>query len=220
MTRPPSLALRLTVLFGLLAAIVFAIFGWMIDRSIEHHFRLEDTAELNVITRAVSQALTTRGFTSDANALGERFNDILLGHHGAMLYVTNEKGNTLFASAGGSGLAAITCAAGDNCEIGRVHIWSDEHGSYRVLTSSVNRQTSKDGHPYNFTVAVAIDYHLHFLVAFRRTLWLMVFSGIAVTGMMGYVAVRQGHAPLRNIIAQIHHISASKLNTRLSTESR
>lgn len=36
--------------------------------------------------------------------------------------------------------------------------------------------------------------------------------------LMGWIAVRHGHAPLRDIVAQIRHISASKLNTRLPPE--
>jgi two-component system heavy metal sensor histidine kinase CusS len=36
---------------------------------------------------------------------------------------------------------------------------------------------------------------------------------------MGWIAVQQGHAPLRRIVARIHRISANELNTRLEPDS-
>lgn len=53
--RSPSLALRVTLLFGIAAAIVFPVFGWIIDRSIETHFSTEDINELKVIAQAVQK---------------------------------------------------------------------------------------------------------------------------------------------------------------------
>jgi len=73
--------------------------------------------------------------------------------------------------------------------------------------------------PYTVAVAVPIDYHLKFLEHFHQTLWLMIASGIIITGLMGWLAVRQGHAPLRNIVANIRGISANQLHTRLSSET-
>jgi len=68
-------------------------------------------------------------------------------------------------------------------------------------------------------VAVQIDYHLRFLQHFRRTLWLMIGASIGIMSLVGWIAVRQGHAPLRDIVARIRRISANELNTRLSPES-
>jgi two-component system heavy metal sensor histidine kinase CusS len=47
----------------------------------------------------------------------------------------------------------------------------------------------------------------------------MIASGIAVTSLMGWIAVRQGHAPLHDIVTRIRRISANELNTRLSPEA-
>ena len=215
MYRPPSLTLRLTLLFGLSAAIVFSIFGWLIDRSIERHFVAGDSAELTMIANAVTRTLSTTGFINDSPTLLERFNDLTVGHHGAMLYIVDENNNRVFASVGSIDLAGVICESIDDCTNKVVHMWKDEHHSYRVLAGAISRENSKDGLPYRFAIAVTIDYHLHFLSEFRRTLWLMIVTAILVTAMMGWFAVRQGHAPLRHIVTQIHNISASKLNSRL-----
>jgi two-component system heavy metal sensor histidine kinase CusS len=223
MRRPPSLTLRLTLLFGIVAAIVFSGFGWFIERSIDRHFSTEDAAELEAITRTVSQTLSTHGAIDVPTALEQRFSDILVGHHGAILYVAGQDGRTLFASPGGPDLSLITSKASDNNENGSLRQWSDANHTYRVLTrrlgDTVTTNASTNEGRYTMSVAVAIDSHLRFLDNFRRTLWLMITSGIVVMGLMGWIAVRRGHAPLHNIVAQIHRISASELNTRLSPDT-
>jgi len=57
--RPISLTLRLTLLFGAASAVVLLTFGWIIERSLEHHFSSGDINELKVIARSLEQSLTT-----------------------------------------------------------------------------------------------------------------------------------------------------------------
>lgn len=224
MRRTPSLALRLISLFGLVAAAVFSGFGWIIERSIEHHFIMEDSAELNVIARAAAQALAVPENAKNPKALAQRFEDILVGHHGAALYVGRPDGLMVFASPAGPDLSTV--AVGNN-PTGLVERWNDADHTYRVLVKSMSVNMSSNMHDsssvnnntYTMRVAVIIDHHLRFLHSFRRTLWLMIISGILVTALMACIAVRQGHAPLRDIIARIRTISVNQLNTRLAPEA-
>ena len=216
MRRPSSLALRLTILFGLSAAIVFSVFGWVIEGSIEQHFTNEDSAELEVIAHTVSQALSKKELSKDNAMLTQRFKDILVGHHGAILTVVGQDDSILFVSPGAPDLSKIKHPSSVvNGEITSQR-WSDGKHTYTVSSMQVRDDSSNN--TYTLYVAVAIDYHLRFLDGFRRTLWLMIISGILITGLMGWVAVRRGHIPLHNIVAKIRHISASELNTRLATE--
>lgn len=222
MRRPSSLTLRLTVLFGIAAAIVFSGFGWLIERSIDRHFSMEDAAELDVIARTVSQTLTARSSVDNPEALAQRFSDISVGHHGAVLHIAGQDGRTLFASPGGLELSLFTAATSNNSDNNSLLRWKNVDHTYSVLirhlgNNATTTPSTNDG-PYTISVAVAIDSHLRFFDNFRRTLWLMITSGIAVMGLMGWIAVRQGHAPLHNIVNRIRHISASELNTRLPPE--
>lgn len=220
MRRPSSLTLRLTLLFGIAAAIVFSGFGWFIERSIDRHFSEEDVAELRVIARTVSQALSARDSENNPAIFAQRFNDILVGHHGAVLHVVGRNGRTLFASHSGPNLATLTSSAQRDKRNDSLRRWRDENHVYSVLTKHLHNQAATDASAdYTISVAVAIDNHLRFIEKFRRTLWLMITSGIVVTGLMGWIAVRQGHAPLHNIVNQIRHISASELNTRIPPET-
>ncbi len=218
MRRPPSLALRVTLLFGLAAAIVFPVFGWVIDRSIETHFSTEDVSELKVIAKAVQKALSAVHSENDLLLTERRFNDILVGHHSASLYIATHDGRTIYSSAGPDLSTIASTAIADNVDSATIQDWHDGDSHYRVLIERMDEDGAASSPPYTVAVAVTIDYHLHFLDEFHHTLWLMIASGIAIMSLMGWIAVRQGHAPLHNIVAQIRQTSASEFNARLSPD--
>ncbi len=218
MRRPPSLALRLTLLFGIAAVIVFSAFGWIIGRSIENHFEAEDSKELQVIVDAVQRALAAARPDTGLALLERRFEDILAGHHGASLYIAALDGDVTYASPGPD-LAVIAREVDGDHGNGLVSQWTDADHTYRVLLQPMSKSPPANSQRYTVTVAVPIDHHLSFLDSFRRTLWLLVAIAVAVMGLMGWIAVRQGHAPLHDIVARIRRISANQLDTRLSPET-
>jgi len=215
--RPPSLTLRLTLLFGFVSVVVFSEFGWLINDSIKHHFAEQDINELRIVAQAVDKAILTSASVKTAAQLKQRFDDILVGHHGASLHITDESGRTLYSSSGPDLSALVRSATKTGGS--SVREWNDGEHHYRVLTRRIDDPARPALRPYSISVAVPIDYHLNFLKDFRKTLWLMVASGFAITSLMGWIAVRHGHAPLHRIVEQIRHISANALNTRLSPES-
>lgn len=218
MRRPLSLALRLTLLFGIAAAIVFPVFGWIISQSMEHHFVSQDTDELKVIVRAVRDVLSSTRTEDDLAQLDQRFDDILVGHHDASLYIASQDGRTLYTSPVPD-LAAIAKATDRRTEADVGRRWYYADSQYTVLVQVMEEVGPATDRPFTIVSAVSFDDHLHFLAVFRRTLWLMIASSIIVMGLMGWIAVRQGHAPLHDIVARIRRISANKLNTRLPPES-
>ena len=223
MRRPPSLSLRLTLLIGIAAAITFFSFGWFIERSINRHFAMGDTDELNAIAHTVSQTLANYNAADTPLTLNQRFNDLLVGHHDAVLYIVDSYGKALFTSPGGPDLSQITASALGKTGEDTIQQLVDTHHTYRVLTRSLlnvnSMEDSRHKQTYAMSIAVVIDNHLNFINEFRYTLWLMIIGGISIMGLMGWFLVQQGHAPLRNIVAQIRRISANELNTRLSPDA-
>ncbi|MEW5756319.1 MAG: heavy metal sensor histidine kinase [Pseudomonadota bacterium] len=217
MRRPLSLALRVTLLFGIAAAVVFPVFGWFINRSIEAHFSVEDINELRVIAQAVQRAWAAVRSEDDLPIIEGRINDILVGHHNASLYLTAHDGQTIYASPGPDLSGIIKAAMADNSK-DTTREWREGDNHYRVLILRMEEGAAGNA-PYTVAVAVAIDHHLHFLDEFRRALWLMIAAGIAVMCLMGWIAVRRGHAPLHDVASQIRQISANRLKTRLAAES-
>lgn len=217
--RPLSLAVRLTLFFAVAAAIVFPVFGWMLSESTERHLAAEDASELAIIAGAVRDVLAEINSIDDLAKIEQRFDDILVGHHSASLFIRDRNGNVLYANPGPDVSEFAEHIAGTPDVAGTIRRWSDAEHNYRALVQPAGEFNATADGPYTLIIAVPIDNHLRFLQRFRRTLWLMVVSSIAAMGLMGWIAVRQGHAPLRRIVTKIRRISANDLDTRLSPET-
>ncbi|MDT8403204.1 heavy metal sensor histidine kinase [Sulfuriflexus sp.] len=217
MRQPPSLTLRLSLLFGISTFIVFFVFGWFIEDSIKRHFSEEDVSELEIVAQAIEKALLVNSSENDPASLERRFNDILVGHHRASLHIVDTCGRTIYNSIGTDSTALILPIKNSNSS--SVRVWNNGEHTFRVLTRHLRGNTLTSDQVYTIVIAVPIDYHMRFLDDFRYTLWFMISSGIVITSLMGWIAVRQGHAPLRNIVTQIRQISANELNTRLSPDT-
>ncbi|MCF6280749.1 MAG: heavy metal sensor histidine kinase [Candidatus Polarisedimenticolaceae bacterium] len=192
----------------------FLTFGWIIEHSLENHFRVNDIKELKMIAQAVERSLLTLQSNSDLMRVKQRFDDLMVGHHGPLLRISDASGRALYTSPGPD-LSLVTSSIPGQLPQSSVRRWSDAKHNYRLLIQQV---AGRNDGPYTVIVAVAIDFHLHFLKNFRRTLWFMVMGGILIMGVMGWIAVRHGHRPLRHMVDQISHVSANKLNSRLSPE--
>ncbi len=218
MRRPLSLAVRLTLLFGIAAAIVFPVFGLVIIQSTENHFEAQDLDELRIISNTVQAVLTAGSEGAQLSDLDQRFDDILVGHHDASLLVSAANGRVVYASQ--------TPDLTEVAQTGRMrpdHIdvqqWTDEEHSYRALTQSVRLNKSGRSDSYTVVVAIPIDHHLRFLERFRKSLLLTVAGSVVFMGFMGWLAVYWGHAPLHDMVARIRRISTSELGTRLDSQA-
>lgn len=216
MRRPISLALRLTLLFAIAALIVFPLFGWFISQSAENHFEAGDGNELKTIAGAVEKAISTHRPGDDLISLKQRFDDILVGHHHATLYILDGDGQAVYASPGPDLSTLLALPPDSRAANGSLRLWSDAEHSYQTLIQTTQEIAEAVTKPHTLVVAVPIDQHLQYLTTFRQTLWLMIASGIAAMSLMGGFAVRQGHIPLHRIVRQIRRISANELDTTLS----
>jgi two-component system heavy metal sensor histidine kinase CusS len=217
--RPQSLTTRLTLLFAVAAAIVFPIFGWVISGEMEDHFEEGDTAELTIIADAVYEALADVHSLADLGPVERRFDDILIGHHSASLYIGRNDGRVVYASGSYPELAAVSRTMTEHPEGDSIQLLSEAGNTYRVLVRRIGGDRAAVPDVHTIVVATPIDYHLTFLAQFRRTLWLMVLSAIVVVSAMGWIAVRQGHAPLREIVNRMRLVSASEGARAIPPES-
>ncbi|HEB63089.1 MAG TPA: heavy metal sensor histidine kinase [Gammaproteobacteria bacterium] len=211
MKHPVSLTLRLTLLFSAVATVVFLVFGWVIERSLDEHFVQQDTKELKVIAQVVERSLSTLQPHHDLTRIKQRFDDILVGHHGPLLYIRSASGKSLYSSSGAD-LSLVPLPTHNQLLKGKIQQWSNNKKHYRVLTQKVS---GKSNTSYTVVIAITIDFHLHFLKNFRHTLWLMIIFGIIIMGLMSWFAVRKGHRPLHRIVEKISQTSANELNIRL-----
>jgi len=217
--RPLSLATRLTLFFSIAAAIVFPIFGWVIIGEMEDHFEEGDTAELKIIADAVYGALAGVRSPSDLAPVERRFDDLLIGHHSASLYIARDDGRVVYSSAAHPDLSSVGHGNASTNLGDSIRLLSQAGLTYRVLVRRMGGDAAALPDVHTIVVATPIDYHLTFLASFRRTLWLMVASGIFVVSAMGWLAVRQGHAPLREIVNRMRRVAAGEGDQTIPPES-
>lgn len=207
---PLSLAVRLTLLFGGATAVFLPVFGWIVFHSIESRLIAEDRDELVVVADAVQTLVNDYAVSSSVRSLEQRFKDILVGHHDASLLLMGPGEEVIYASSGPNLRDRALAVEIDGPTIME---WRDGQQHYRVLRRTLAQSKETDG--YQIAVAVPIDHHLRFLSEFRLSLSVMIVGSIALLSLMGWVAVKQGHAPLHEMVGRIRRIRVDRLSTRL-----
>lgn len=108
-------------------------------------------------------------------------------------------------------------------------MWSLGSSTYRVVaaeleTSMPRYRAAEDlnlGAFRKVSVAIAVDTEPHhtFMSSFMKTLWFFVAGAAALTGVLGWAAVRGGLAPLRAMRDQAKDVTALQLSQRLAVDA-
>ena len=69
--------------------------------------------------------------------------------------------------------------------------------------------------PLTVAVATSINFHLHYLDSFRNYLQIITVLACLIAVLATWIAVYQGHAPLRRISREIRRIKSDQLDIRL-----
>lgn len=214
--RPASLAVRLTVSIGAVITVVLLTFGWIIERSINNHFIQQDVDELNAVVQALTHTLATLPAHMAPADLSERFANAVSGHHNAEYRISSDDGVQIYATPG-SNLDRFARIAQpvEKITIDTVGLWKDHGRSFRGAVL----RTSSDGSPgadmLTIAVATGIDFHLHYLESFRNYLRIITIAACLIAILATWLAVHQGHAPIRRISREIRKIRSDQLHIRL-----
>ncbi|MES2089516.1 MAG: heavy metal sensor histidine kinase [Pseudomonadota bacterium] len=216
--RPASLASRLTLYIAVVITLVFLSLGWVIERSVAHHFAEQDAEELEVVAHSIEHVLAALPAGAPAQDVAKRLSGAVIGHHGMHYRVADADGRTLFATPGPRlEVLAQTQEATSVVTVDRLHVWEEQDHSYRgaVIQIPAGAPASR---PYIAVVATETRPHDHFLTRFRQTIWVATSLGGLIAILATWLAVYRGHAPLRDISARIRGISADQLHRRLDPE--
>ena len=77
--------------------------------------------------------------------------------------------------------------------------------------------TGQQVEPFSVVLAIEIDFHLHFLNSFHRYLWWLTAVACLIAIAATWLAVHQGHAPIRRISQQINRVNSEQLHLRLDS---
>lgn len=215
--RTASLAFRVTAIVSVATTLVFLAFGQIVVRSLHHHFAEQDAGELAVVATAVQSALSAHSTSpGDPGTLAARLQGAVTGHHGVYFHVAGADGRAIFQSSE----LDLTMVAQNQFPADRVAVqflqeMSFQGKAYRTIVLRMS-DAPRDP-PATYTVAIAgnMDSHLHYIQRFQDTLWLTTALVCVIALFSAWLAVRQGHAPIRRISARIRSITSSQLHVRL-----
>ena len=217
-TRGPSLTLRLTLLFALASAFVLFLLGLLIGNSVERHFEEQDMEVLNGKMQLAKHILERSPGSQPKETLTQQLDDALTGHHGLVVAVYDQNGETLYANES-MAFPQDLLVPRPTPRDGRPVKWTGNDGlPWRGISSTVKLGANSGG---SLTVAIATDitHHEHFMSSFRGTLWVFMALATLAMGLLGWFVVRRGLSPLQAIKLQAAEITANRLHTRLPVES-
>lgn len=216
-----SLTQRLTLMFMAAASAVLLVLGFVIASSVEKHFEDLDMEVLSGKMELTRQALlrvnTHQGLTEFTHQLAYS----LVGHHGMEVMVIDADEAIIFAT-GHAGFDPALVIRQATKSPDQPALWRLDAQTYRGLAAHLpTALLGESGQPLRVVVAVATDiaHHQSYMQEFLGTLWLFVAGAALVTGVLGWVAVRRGLAPLRAMRTQAQGVTAQQLDQRLPVQT-
>ncbi len=215
--RPTSYSLlrRLTLAFAAVAALVFALTGAYLYRSLSAELTRRDDIEISAKLNQFLQLARASGSTAALRADPAVFHDVLLSHPGVYLGIydaqhrplvehSDEAGNTLASMiaaphpAGNAG-SPFTCAP-------------PGIGTSRCVYA---RETLPSGEAIQVALARTATDRQSLLESYRVDIWLAAAVGALLVGALGYAVASRGLRPVESLGRQTSRIEAHNLNARL-----
>ena len=211
---PDSITARTSMLFTLLAALVFSVMGLVIQASINRHFVEQDQTVITGKLELINNILQNATATDNTTRIQRQLSSALVGHHDLVVRVQNSAGQDVFM-AGHDRLpdAAMMTATGSLA----LRSWSDGTIAYRLVVTDILMSDGKPG--WRVGIAINTLHHAKFLAAFERELLLIGSGGLLCMALFGWVAIRRGLRPVQKMAVVAESISAQRLHNRLAIET-
>jgi two-component system, OmpR family, heavy metal sensor histidine kinase CusS len=215
--RSKSITCTLTLLFASASTTVLLLLGVLIGSLVERHFEDLDMELLGGKLELLSHALEKVRSSQELEALPPQFQDSLIGHQGLAVVVLKPGGQALYPTEDAKLPEELLAAVREKNL--RPILWSDpESHRYRGIASELPTKI-EGAAPVVVAVSTDLSHHEHFMRSFRTALWTVMGLAALLTGFLGWVAARQGLAPLRDISRSAAGITANRLNQRLPLDS-
>ncbi|PAO92917.1 two-component sensor histidine kinase [Stutzerimonas stutzeri] len=206
-----SLTARLSLMFMLAVTGVLAAAGYLFHQLSERHFNELDQHTLHEKLRAGEALLGELQADDDFERLRPRLQALLGGHSEIRGFVFDAAGRQLFPEPlpGGADPSLVALAAERDGELsldGR--LWRAE------VTQVPVGQTA-------LTLLILLDVTVHkaFFHTFSGWLWGALILCAVLSGLLGWLLVRSGLRPLRDVTQVAASVSAKSLRERIPDES-
>lgn len=202
-TRSPlprlTLTARLTALYTLVSATVLLGLGGLTVLAVQAHFDELDQANLRDKVHLIQELGSTSASLAEFTT---RLHDVMHSHHGLAVTVRNTDGilfrsESMHADGGGAALPPA---------------------HWQTVQDTLPSPEPGGG---TLSVQAALDpiHHTHFMGRFQLILWAYVALATLASGLLGWLAARNGLSPLRAMKARAQAVSAHRLDERMPVDA-
>ncbi len=194
-----TLTARLTALYTLVSATVLLGLGGLTVLAVQAHFDELDQATLRDKVHLIQELGSTSASLPEFTA---RLHDVMHSHHGLAVTVRNADG-ILFRS-------ESMHTNGDGAALPPAH--------WQTVQDTLPSPGPGGG---TLSVQAALDpiHHTHFMGRFQLILWAYVALATLASGLLGWLAARNGLSPLRAMKARAQAVSAQRLDERMPVDA-
>lgn len=205
------LTVRVLLFVTLVIGLSLSVSSVLIINSVRHHFMEQDASALARVASTISQELVAGQIDPAAPQLSAP----AYAQAGVLVHVENSTGLVIYHSGREAFMPANRAETlTQTINQDNLSIWQSNGQTYRGATLPFS--TSQE--EYQVTVAMDMNFHLHFLTEFRRSLWWILVSTGAATLLTAWLGIRQGLLPLRKLINKIRQVQTSQLHVRLDPD--
>ncbi|MBR8069462.1 heavy metal sensor histidine kinase [Burkholderia cenocepacia] len=215
--RPASYSLlrRLTLAFAAVAALVFALTGAYLYRSLSAELTRRDDIEISAKLNQFLQLARASGSTTALLADPAVFHDVLLSHPGVYLGIYDAQNRPLVehSDEAGNTLASVIAAPHPTGNAGSPFTCAPPGiGTSRCVYA---RETLPSGEAIQVALARTATDRQSLLESYRVDIWLAAAVGALLVGALGYAVASRGLRPVESLGRQTSRIEAHNLNARL-----
>lgn len=218
-----TLTARLTALYTLVSATVLLGLGGLTVLAVQAHFDELDQATLRDKVHLIQELGSTSASLPEFTT---RLHDVMHSHHGLAVTVRNADG-ILFRSEGshtnGGGAASAHGTHPPSAEPPSAVQPTPASAALPPAHWQTVQDTLPSPEPGGGTLSVlaALDpiHHTHFMGRFQLILWAYVALATLASGLLGWLAARNGLSPLRAMKARAQAVSAQRLDERMPVDA-
>jgi two-component system heavy metal sensor histidine kinase CusS len=201
-----SLTSRLTLFFTLVTATTILALAYVVLVASERHFMDLDRMTLQDKQQLIEAIFANAHSVEESQA---RLQESLSHHHGLYVVVKDASGQTVF-NLKGVELPQSTFVA----EPFTLQHWTDKERGFNGLFFQ-STPAFADASILSTFVAMDTAHHTQFMSDLSVTLGLYALAVTLASGLLGWLAARQGLAPLRSMKTKATSVSAQRLDRRM-----
>ncbi|KVC63905.1 histidine kinase [Burkholderia ubonensis] len=209
---PYSLLRRLTLAFALVAALVFALTGTYLYRSLSAELQRRDDIEIGGKLNQFLQLARASGSTEAVRTNPAVVHEVLLSHPGVYLGIYDGRNTLLVEHTDKPNVKLDALVTGRHPGRRPFTCSPDGIGPSRCIVAEA---TLPSGEAIRVALVRTATDRQSLLESYRVDIWVAVAVGAILVGALGYAVARRGLRPVESLGRQTSRIEAHNLNERL-----